>query len=245
VTRVVKSEILKLRTIRTFWGLTIVTAGLIVMGTVLTLALDTHLSSEEDVRSLLSTAGIAGLFTLVLGVVFSAGEYRHGTIAATLLVTPARTRVIVSKALGCAAAGLFVGLLAAGLTAVIALPWLAGKNVTPLSTGEILGLFFGGAFYSAVACTLGAGIGALIRNQAAAITVVLVSLLVVDPTAAALAEGYERYSLTGLATSITGEPAENVGSGDPLPFGLASLLWVGYAMVALAAAALVTSRRDV
>ena len=39
-------------------------------------------------RDLLSVAGFSGLLALVLGVVVGAGEYRHGTIAWTLLVTP-------------------------------------------------------------------------------------------------------------------------------------------------------------
>jgi ABC-type transport system involved in multi-copper enzyme maturation permease subunit len=245
MTRLVKSEILKLRTTRTFWGLVIVTAGLVVLVTVLTLALDSHLSSEEDVRSLLSTAGITGLFMLILGVVFSAGEYRHGTIASTLLVTPTRTRVVVAKALACATTGVLVGGLIAGVTAVIALPWLAGKDVTPMSTGELLGLFFGGVLYTALACSFGAGVGALMRNQAAAVTVVLVLLLVVDPAVAALAEGYERFSLAGLGTTLSGAPAENLGSGDPLPFGVAALLWTIYTSVMLMAAAVVMSRRDI
>jgi ABC-2 type transport system permease protein len=241
----VKSEILKLRTTRTFWSLTIIAVGLVLLGTVLTLALDDHLSSEEDVRALLSTAGIAGLLTLVLGVVASAGEYRHGTIASTLLVSPRRTRFVVAKTLACVIAGGFVGLVIAGVTAAIGLPWLATKDVTPLSTGELLGLFFGCAFYTALACSFGAGIGALIRNQAAAVTVVMVLLFVVDPAASALAEGYDKYSLAGLATTLTGGPAENVASGDPLPFGVAALLWVSYTAVVSGAAALVTSRRDV
>jgi hypothetical protein len=67
VTRLVRAELLKLVTARTFWGLACATVGLVVLITVLTLAVDSDLSSESDVRSLLSTAGASGLLLLVLG----------------------------------------------------------------------------------------------------------------------------------------------------------------------------------
>ncbi|MGH2800492.1 MAG: hypothetical protein ACRDM0_23070, partial [Thermoleophilaceae bacterium] len=85
--RVVGAELLKLRTTRTFWGLAGATLALVMLAVVLPLAIDSDFD-ESDVRSLLSSAGGSGLMMLVLGVVFGAGEYRHGTIAWTLLVTP-------------------------------------------------------------------------------------------------------------------------------------------------------------
>jgi hypothetical protein len=114
--------------------------GLVALIIMLTLALETELRGEADVRGVLSTAGASGLMLLILGAVFSAGEYRHGTIAWTLLVTPARLRVMAAQALACAAAGAAVGLANAALTAVIALPWLAAKDAAMLSTGQVIGL---------------------------------------------------------------------------------------------------------
>jgi ABC-2 type transport system permease protein len=245
VIRLVYSELLKLRTTRTFWGLTGATLGLVVLVTVLTLALDSKLHSENDVRSLLSSAEGGGILMLVLGVVFSAGEYRHGTIASTLLVTPNRLRAVAAKTIACAAAGLAVGLAIAAITAAIGLPWLSAGSVPTLSTGELLGLFLGGVLYTALACSLGAGVGALLRNQVAAVVLVLVLLFVVDPAVSAVAEGYAKYSLGGLGTALSGGPAENVAGGNLLPFWLAALLWTAYTTVLVAVAAVLVSRRDV
>jgi ABC-2 type transport system permease protein len=212
---------------------------------VLVLALTDNPFDESEVRSLLSTAGGAGLLMLILGAVFSAGEYRHGTIAWTLLVTPVRLRVAVGQALAAAVAGATVSLVTAALTAVVALPWLGAKDAASLSGGEVLGIFGGGILYGALAAAFGAGLGALLRNQVVAVVLVLVLLFVVDPTLTALLDGYDRFSLGGLQTSITGGSEEDFGGEELLPVGVAALVWVAYTAVLVAAAALLTSRRDI
>jgi ABC-2 type transport system permease protein len=245
ILRQLRSELLKLRTTRTFWALVGTAVGLVVLITVLTLALDTKLNTEGDVRGVLSTAGASGLLLLVLGAVFSAGEYRHGTIAWTLLVTPNRLRVMAAQALACAVAGAVVGVAIAALTAAIALPWLAAKDAASLSTGQLVGLFGGGVLYTALAAALGAGMGAVLRNQVVAIVLVLVLLFVVDPAIAALVEGYDRYSLSGLEAALIGGTAGESRVDELPPFWLATLLWTAYTAVLVGAATLLTSRRDI
>jgi ABC-2 type transport system permease protein len=242
--RLVLAELLKLRTTRTFWGLVGTTLALLVLVTVLTLALS-GFHTEDDVRSLLSTAGVSGLFLLVLGVVVSAGEYRHGTIAWTLLVTPRRARALSAQVLACAAAGLVVGLAAAAVTAAIGLPWLPAKDAPSLSTGETIGLFSGCVLYTGLAGALGAGVGSLLRNQVAAVVLLLVVLFVVDPAVAALVDDYAKYSLAGLATALTGAPASEAAGNELLPFWAAALAWTAYTSMVVAAAGWLTSRRDV
>jgi ABC-2 type transport system permease protein len=244
VTRVVSSELLKLHTTRTFYALAGTALGLVVLAVILPLALDSDFSTEQDVRSVLSSAGVAGLIALILGVVFSAGEYRHGTIAWTLLVTPARLRVAAGQAIACAVAGAAVAASAAMFTAVVALPWLSAKDAPSLSTGELLGIFLGGILYGALAGAFGAGLGALLRNQVVAVVLVLVLLFVIDPTLIALFDGYDKFSLSGLGTSITGGSEEDI-EADLLPVWASTLLWTGYTAVLVGAAALLTSRRDI
>jgi ABC-2 type transport system permease protein len=244
VIRVVGAELLKMRTTRTFWGLAGATLGLVMLAVVLPLAIESDFSGESDVRSLLSSAGAAGLMMLILGVVFSAGEYRHGTIAWTLLVDPVRLRVASGQALACAVAGAAVAACAAALTAVVALPWLAAKDAASLSGGEVLGIFLGGILYGALAGAFGAGLGAVMRNQVVAVVLVLVFLFVVDPALIALFDGYDKFSLSGLGNSISGGAEEDF-EADLLPFWAATLVWTGYTAVLVAGAALLTSRRDV
>lgn len=245
MTRALGAELLKLRTARTYWALAGAALGLVLLVTVLSLALTDDFRTEDDVRSVLATAGASGLLMLVLGVVASAGEYRHGTIASTLLFTPNRLRVMAAQALACAVAGLAVGLAAAALTAAIALPWLSAKGAPSLSGGELLGLFFGGVLYGALAAALGAGVGALLRNQVVAVVLVLVALFVIDPTVSALVDDYAKFSLGGLGTSMSGGSGEDAGASDLLPFGVAALVWAGYTAVLVVAAAILTARRDI
>src|SRR5215212_5589720 len=245
MTRLIGAELLKLRTTRTFWGQVGITLGLVVVVTVLTLALTDDYFSEDEARSLLSTGFASGLLMLVLGVVFGAGEWRHGTIAWTLLVTPDRLRSATAQTIALTIAGLAVGLLIAGVTAAIGLPWLAAKGYERFSGGELAELFLGGALYSALAAAFGAAVGALLRNQVAGIVTVLVLLLVVDPAATALVDGYAKFSLQGLGVAMTGGDGDDIGAGELLPFVAAVLVWASYTAALVVAAAAVTSRRDV
>jgi ABC-2 type transport system permease protein len=243
--KLVAAEVLKLRTTRTFWALAGSTFGLILLIVVLSLILDGELASDEGaVRSLLTTASLSGLLMLVLGAVAGAGEYRHGTIASTLLVTPNRLRAVSAQTVACALGGAAVGLGASVLTAAVALPWLSTIDAPSLGTGELLGIVFGNALYSGLAAALGVALGSLLRNQVASIVLLLMFLFVVDPAISALAEDYARLSLTGLATAMSGGTSDDFGA-DVLPFGAAVAVWTAYTVALATAAAALTERRDI
>ncbi len=242
MTRLVSAELLKLRTTRTFWALAGSAAALVLLLVVLTLILDDQLNSRDDVESLLSTGGIAGLLTLVLGVVAAAGEYRHGTIASTLLVTPQRLRAVGAQVAGSLIGGVFIGVIASAVIAAIVLPWLSAKDVALLPAGETLGVFFGATLFAGLAGALGAALGALMRNQVTAVVTVLVLLFVVDPTLSALVENVAPFTLNGLSSGMTGG---DDGSIDTLSRGVAAAVWALYTVVLAGLAAILTSRRDI
>lgn len=242
MTRLVLAELLKLRTTRTFWALAGSAAAIVLLIVVLSLILDDGLDSGDDVESLLSTGGIGGLLTLVLGVVAAAGEYRHGTISSTLLVTPQRLRAVSAAVVACLIGGLVIGVIISVVIAAIVLPWLSAKDVELLPLGETLDLFLGTIMFAALGGALGAALGALLRNQVAAVVGVLVLIFVVDPTLAALVEDAAPFTLSGLSSSMTGG---DDGTIDALPRGVAALVWAGYAAVLAGAAAVLTTRRDI
>jgi ABC-2 type transport system permease protein len=239
-----RSELLKLRTTRTALWLGGAALVLLLLALVLPLAIQDNFD-EVDARSVFSSGGVVGLMMLVLGVVSSAGEYRHGTIASTLLVTPDRLRVSVTQALACGAAGLAAGLAGAAITVVIAVPWIAAKDAAGIGTGEAAGVLASVVLFAGLAGALGAGVGALLRNQVAAVVLLLLVLFVVDPAIATVWDPYGKWSLTGLTSALTGGDAGDGGDTGLLPVWAAALVWLGYTAVIVGGAALLTSRRDI
>jgi ABC-2 type transport system permease protein len=242
VIRLIGAELLKIRTTRTFWGLTAGAVGLVLLIVVLSLSLDDSLNTETNVHDLLSVAGFSGLMALVLGVVVGAGEYRHGTIAWTLLVTPRRLRAVSAQTLACAIAGAVIGLTAFIVAVAVAIPWLSAKDAPLPSLSELFELIAGVVAYAGLAAALGAGFGALLRNQVAAIVIVLVALFVVDPTLAALDESLAGFTLSGLGAAINGASDDSENLLEPV---IAGLVWALYALLFVALAAIRTANRDI
>jgi hypothetical protein len=128
------------------------------------------------------------------------------------------------------------------MAAVIALPWFAAKDTTLPPASDLAEVFLGTLLYAGLAAMLGAGLGALLRNQVAAIVIVLVQIFVVDPTLAALIEDVAPFTLTGLGAAMSGVD----GDGDDLlPVGIAALVWAGYAILFAVLAAIRTAKRDI
>jgi ABC-2 type transport system permease protein len=242
VTRVVLSELLKFRTTRTFWALAGSALGLVLLIVILNIAIDDGLRSESDVESLLSNIGIYGLLTLILGVVVGAGEYRHGTIAWTLLVTPQRLKAVGGSVIACFLGGLAIGVVVSGAAAAVALTWLSAKDALLPSAGETIQILLGSVLYGALAAALGAAFGALVRNQVAAVVIVLLLILVVDPVIVGLLEDVGEFTLTGLGIAMSG--GDN-GDADVLPLGVAALIWALYTALLTALAVIFTARRDI
>ena len=89
-----RAELLKLRTTRTFVALTGSALALSLLVAVLTTTLSEL--GEQDVRELFA-GDFTGLFILLLGVMGMAGEWRHKTIRSTVLAAPVRARLVAAK----------------------------------------------------------------------------------------------------------------------------------------------------
>ena len=133
-----------------------------------------QLSGVSEQRSIAQFAAIGAIVALIVGIVDSAGEYAHGTIAHTFLVTPVRERVVAAKLIGGAIAGMLVAGFAELVTWSIAAVWLEGKSVPlQLATRTVLDTYLGILGAGALAAVVGVGIGALFRRQTAAIVLAL------------------------------------------------------------------------
>ena len=103
MTALLRAELLKLRTTRTFLALTGGRGGNSLLIAVLVSLLTEP--TEESVLTDVFTTDTSGLFILVLAIVGITGEWRHRTITSSLLAAPDRLRFLAAKTLAFAAAG--------------------------------------------------------------------------------------------------------------------------------------------
>lgn len=233
-------ELLKLRTTPMAAGLAAAAGGLALLFTVVTVAASgtvaeadlPGLGGADGQRLLLSSGAFAAIPLLVLGVLATAGEYRHGTVVTSLLLEPRRERLLAVKAAVLATLGLAIGAAAALLAIAGGLAGLEARGISlALSIGELAAIAAGTAVHGAVMAVLGVGVGALVREQVVAVVAPLIVLYVAEPLIAQLMSEVERRGPGALAKSLTGAPA----AGAPGP-ALAGLLLGAVALLVLLAA---------
>jgi ABC-2 type transport system permease protein len=176
MTRLVKAELLKLWTTRTARVLLALTAAGTAALVVLVLALagrpgQPALGGDALHQLVLAPNGPLTLAALVLGILGMTGELRHGTATSTFLVTPVRGRVVAAKLVAATVAGLVIAVVASAVVLAIALPWLPAKGIDITVDLGLAGRLAGLATAVALSAMLGTGLGAVFRNQFAAVIV--------------------------------------------------------------------------
>lgn len=244
----VRVELGKLRTTRTWWGIALGVVALTViavLGNTLSSGdarSDTSvLSTVEGVRGVAASPASNLIFGLVLGILGMAGEYRHATITQALLVTPRRGRLVAAKLLAYALAGLGYGALAVAITLALGTPLLASRHAAySLVDPQVVGTLLGSGALVALYAVLGVGIGALITNQVVALSVSLAYVFVAESLLVALVRPVGRWLPGGAAQAVFGSARP-----DLLPPWAGGLLLVGYALAFAVLGAATTLRRDV
>ena len=246
MTRLLSSELLKLRTTRTFYALMGGAVALIVIIAVLGAALGTFKNTGTPGRDLLAVAGLAPLFALVIGVIGVTAEFRHGTITPSLLVEPVRTWLMAAKLAAQLIVGLVLGLFCYGVCAGIVAGVLSSRGIaTGMSTSDWIGAVIGGAVATMLYAAFGLGVGALLRNQTGAIVVVLAWVFVIENLLGIIpggfGDGIKKYGLSGVGHSLARTASDSTRIGQ-LPAGL---LLLGYALVLVIGGTIVVCKRDV
>jgi ABC-2 type transport system permease protein len=248
MTRLVRAEFTKLATTRLIYGMAAAMAAfavLTVVAGVTTAGTQGNAPLSADSLPMLVGGPVTLLAgaALLLGILGMTGEFRHQTITQTFLVTPDRGRVVAAKLIAYPLAGIVLAVATLAVTAAVGAGWLAAKGMTPSLLDARLGRVLGVALLSAGLCGLvGLGVGALVRNQVAALVVTLVWVLVVEGlllsllNAPSLGKWLPSAAAAAVITSPGGAHLSRLGG---------TLLLAGYALgLALAGTRLVV-RRDI
>lgn len=246
MTRLIRAELLKARSIRTTWLLAGAAPAFCVLWTVVSiLTIDTPnqaaLSMDQQVQNVYQMAQQAYLFVLLLGIIGMAGEQRHRTATGAFLVSPRRERVVVAKLIAFSLIGFGIGVAAVVATVGVAMPLLAATG-RPVIVPGIAAILIGSAVSTTLYATLGVSVGALVRSQVAGIVVAVVWFFYAEYLLVWLLPDVGRWVPGGAAKAVSGW---NMAGGDLLPAWAGGLLFVAYALVVAVAANALTVRRDV
>lgn len=189
---------------------------------------------------------------LVLGslaVLFISSEYATGMIRSTMNAVPRRTPAFVAKAILLAVISYVITTIAAVATFLIAMPVFQGLGLDlDWSTEGVLYSVFTGGLYVAGVALIGLSLGALLRNSAGGITV-LVGLFFVLSIAASfmtfIPGDFWKYVPQYLPSDAGGRflsIGHIDGIIDPWHGGL---IFLGYVLLFLVPAMIVLKKRDV
>jgi ABC-2 type transport system permease protein len=211
MTRLVRAELLKIRTVRTFLWIVLANIALVLITSISVAASEDAIQDPQDDRAVAQIAGIAIVLALIAGIVVMAGEAKHGTITQTLLVTPVRERVLLVKAIIAALLGMALAVLAEALVLAITVPaaGLDFHNARLTLLGVLLAAGLAGA--------LGAGFGAVVHAQGAAIGISLVWLLVGENLALVISESATKYTPGRTFAALAS--GDRTGGGEVLGMG--------------------------
>lgn len=235
-----RSEWIKLRSVRTTWAL----LGLGLLAEALLAGLLPALVNRrdlgpDDIHDVLTGTGLLFTMVLVLGVLALTNEYRHRTANWTFTTEPSRRRVIGAKLAMAAALGLGAGLLFVVVNAGLALSILTGRNIALPPTSDIVASYAGSVIAMMLSAALGVGVGAVVRHQLAAVVGSIAVFFVLSPLPLLLGDA-GRYFPSQAAQALQGAGGEHLL--DQVPGGLVLAAYVAaFAVVG----ALLIGRRDV
>ncbi len=166
---------------------TVLVSGFVLLYPVLALlpALFAPRQPAVDESSILDVvrggAGVLTLAVLVLGILAVAGEHRHGTIVPTLLVSPRRGRFVAAKLGSQAALGAILALAVSAIGLITGTVYLGSRDVSvDLLSADVLLTVSAVALVVTLYAVSGAAVGALVKNQTAAVAGALVWVLTVE-----------------------------------------------------------------
>lgn len=250
--RVVRSELIKLRSLRSSY-VAIVCTVLSIIGIGAFAAFGATIQDAPpggeapvDVTGgALTGVNLAVYLVAVLGVLAVTGEYSTGTIKASLAAVPKRSTLVWGKALAVGSITLVVTLVST-VSAFFAAKAVLSTDDTSISLAEpgVLRAVAGAALYLTAASLFAGGLAWLLRSTAGALAT-LFGILEVLPVTAYLLPGHIRDAvLPYLPDSVGMAIMQTTPSPAQLPPWTGFGVFAAYTAVILLAATLLLRHRD-
>jgi ABC-type transport system involved in multi-copper enzyme maturation permease subunit len=240
----IASEFRKLATTRSVYlmlaGLVVI-VGLGVVATTTDPEPGSLLAPLQDQVFLNVSLTIAPLFGLLLGLRSFTDEFRFGSIVPTLLASPVRRRVLGAKLVATAGGGIVLSLAAVAISVAVGVPILIVKGIQVTWSAGALAVVVGRLLGASVLWTaIGVGLGLAVKHQVAAIAGTLVWILAAEGILSGLIPNVAKYFPGAAGFAVVG-----INSTQLLTPALGALLLGTYALVAIAAGAVLMQRRDI
>lgn len=248
----VRSEWIKLRTIRMNWVLVIIAVAFPLLISILTAALndDSNFDAEDLLSVVQGTSVITGMLLGVIGAATVTGEFGFGTIRPTFAATPKRLVVIAAKAVVTVLVGIAVEAAVVLGTFFIAGAVAEGRDRridladAPNGRPAIVGI----VLFAAIISLLGFGLGLLIRNTPATVAILVLWPLVAEGIiGAVLGVAGVDHPLKFLpynAGISMANPESNIDTTEQLGRVAAGLYFFGVTAVITLLGSIATTRRD-
>lgn len=248
--RLVSAELLKVTSTKMWLGLLGALVVYISIGVVATVFAPeqpgvtvARLTTPAGMRNLFAQGGGGYLFAIVIGTLGMTQELRHQTLTSTLLAEPRRNRVMVAKMAAYGVIGAVYGAVGVLFGYTLALALLPFKDHGDLPLTAMWQIAGGAVLGCALFAVLGVAIGALVRNQIAAVLGVLVWVVLVEALLVALLPKIGKWLPGGALNGIL--QATGINNAQYLPVWAGALVLIGYTVVLGVLAAATTQRRDV
>jgi ABC-2 type transport system permease protein len=175
-----RSEWIKLRTVRSTWILLFVSIGIsLVVGGLVGLARRQEELFGGDTAVSLMTGFFLSMFIVgVSAVLLVSSEFRTGTIRATLAAQPSRLRLFAAKVVVVAIAALLVSIVMCALALGVGRALLATGNGSVVFDGSDWASVLGAMMFFMLFALWGVGLAFIIRHSAGAICALILWPLV-------------------------------------------------------------------
>lgn len=255
--RALKAEFRKLRYQRSTWWLLLGATLFSILNTTSAVASITSLGTQlelpgletvEGIRNVYANSMSAYIFALIIGIMLSSGEFRHGTAIATYLAEADRRIVLGAKLVVAVIAGLVLQFVTTAVSILAGYIYIARFPHADLPLTDYLRFLWAAELSGAVLAIVGVAIGTLIRNQTLAIVGSLIWLLMVEGLLVAFYEDLAKWLITGAITSLLNikfETSYMTFGQNFLPAWGGTLLLLGYAAVFALLGMRTTLRRDI